>query len=178
MLAVAGRRYSDETLSQRGRDMTTYASKTEELTAFLNRYIHCIDDDRLEGWPEFFEDICIYKIIPRENTERNLPIALVYCDNKGMLIDRVVSLRKANVYNLHYDRHIVSNVLVSDGEGESWNLKANYIVYQTDLEGESMLFSTGKYDAVVVRNGDGHRFKEMIVTVDTYAVPNLISTPL
>ena len=158
--------------------MTTYASKTEELTAFLNEYIHCIDDDRLEDWPAFFEDACVYKIIPRENTERNLPIALVYCDNKGMLIDRVVSLRKANVYNLHYDRHIVSNVLVGEGGDGSWTLKANYIVYQTDLEGESMLFSTGKYDAVVVENGDGHKFREMVVTVDTYAVPNLISTPL
>ena len=49
--------------------MTTYVSKTEELTAFLNEYIHCIDDDRLEEWPEFFEDVRIYKIIPRENTE-------------------------------------------------------------------------------------------------------------
>ena len=158
--------------------MTIHASKTEELTAFLNEYIHCIDDDRLEDWPGFFEEACIYKIIPRENTERNLPIALVYCDNKGMLIDRVVSLRKANVYNLHYDRHIVSNVLVGEGGDGSWTLKANYIVYQTDLEGESMLFSTGKYDAVVVANGDGHKFREMVVTVDTYAVPNLISTPL
>ena len=158
--------------------MTIHASKTEELTAFLNEYIHCIDDDRLEDWPGFFEEACVYKIIPRENTERNLPIALVYCDNKGMLIDRVVSLRKANVYNLHYDRHIVSNVLVGEGGDGSWTLKANYIVYQTDLEGESMLFSTGKYDAVVVANGDGHKFREMVVTVDTYAVPNLISTPL
>ena len=151
--------------------MTTYVSKTEELTAFLNEYIHCIDDDRLEDWPEFFEDVCVYKIIPRENTELNLPIALVYCDNKGMLIDRVVSLRKANVYNLHYDRHIVSNMLVSDadGTGNSWNLKANYIVYQTDLEGESMLFSTGKYDAVVVKNGTDHKFKEMMaVEVEVY----------
>ncbi len=159
--------------------MTTYASKSEELTAFLYEYIHCIDDDRLEDWPNFFEDVCIYKIIPRENVELNMPIALVYCDNKGMLIDRVVSLRKANVYNLHYDRHIVSNVLVSDGESnDSWDVKASYIVYQTDLEGESMLFSTGKYDAIVAKNGSGHKFKEMIVTVDTYAVPNLISTPL
>ena len=159
--------------------MTTYASKTEELTAFLYEYIHCIDDDELEKWPEFFEDVCVYKIIPRENTELNLPIALVYCDNKGMLIDRVVSLRKANVYNLHYDRHIVSNVLVTEGEGDnSWNMKASYIVYQTDLEGESMLFSTGKYDAIVAQNGSGSKFKELIVTVDTYAIPNLISTPL
>ena len=156
-----------------------YASITEELCAFLNEYIHGIDDDKLEDWPGYFEDICIYKIIPRENTERNLPISLVYCDNKGMLIDRVTSLRKANVYNLHYDRHVVSNILVNDGpDSNSWTLKASYIVYQTDLEGESMLFSTGKYDAVVVKNGSVKKFKEMVVTVDTYAVPNLISTPL
>ncbi len=79
------------------------AAMTDKLSAFLYDYIDSIDSDRLEAWPEYFTQKCIYKIIPRENVERNLPISLVYCDNKGMLIDRVVSLRKANVYNLHYE---------------------------------------------------------------------------
>ena len=151
----------------------------EKIEAFLYDYIDSIDSDRLEEWPEFFTDKCIYKIIPRENVERNLPISLVYCDNKGMLIDRVVSLRKANIYNLHYDRHIVSNVRVLPDKNGTCRVRACYVVYQTDLEGESMMFSTGRYDALIVAAEKAKpKFKEMIVTVDTYAIPNLISTPL
>ena len=151
----------------------------ERIEAFLYDYIDAIDSDRLEEWPEYFTDKCIYKIIPRENVERNLPISLVYCDNKGMLIDRVLSLRKANVYNLHYDRHLVSNVRVIPGKNGDCTLRASYVVYQTDLEGESMMFSTGRYDATVVGAQSAKpKFKEMIVTVDTFAIPNLISTPI
>ncbi|MBM3509669.1 MAG: aromatic-ring-hydroxylating dioxygenase subunit beta [Alphaproteobacteria bacterium] len=151
----------------------------ERVEAFLYDYIDAIDSDRLEEWPEYFTDKCIYKIIPRENVERNLPISLVYCDNKGMLIDRVVSLRKANVYNLHYDRHLVSNVRVLPGKNGNCKLRASYVVYQTDLEGESMMFSTGRYDATVIGAQSAKpKFKEMVVTVDTFAIPNLISTPL
>jgi anthranilate 1,2-dioxygenase small subunit len=151
----------------------------DRIEAFLYDYIDSIDSDRLEEWPEYFTDKCVYKIIPRENVERNLPISLVYCDNKGMLIDRVVSLRKANVYNLHYDRHLVSNVRVLPGRNGDCKLRASYVVYQTDLEGESMMFSTGRYDATVVNAHSARpKFKEMVVTVDTFAIPNLISTPL
>ena len=159
--------------------VTKYASETEELTTFLNRYVHCIDDDRLEMWPEFFSEECTYKIVPRENKARNLPIDLILCENKRMLIDRIVSLRHANIYNPHYDRHVVSNVLVeADAKDEKWKVQANYVVYQTDLEGVSALFSTGKYEAVVLRDNGILKFKELVVTVDTYSVPNLLSTPL
>ena len=51
-------------------------------------------------------------------------------------------------------------------------------MFQTDLEGQTQLFSAGKYDDQVVLVDGEPKFKEKVVTIDTYAVPNLLSTPL
>lgn len=143
-------------------------------------YVQCIDDDRLEDWPNFFVDDCIYKIIPRENADYNFPLAIVDYDNKGMLTDRVVILRNATVYSLLFDRHIVSNVRVVSEERGIYSVEANYVVYKTDIiDGKSWLFSAGKYiDKVIFVEGGEPKFKEKKVIVDTYSIPNHLATPL
>ena len=93
--------------------MTNDAQKLR-ITEFLYDYVQYLDDDRLEEWPDFFVTDCLYKIMPRENVERELPLPLWYCDNQHMLHDRVQALRTSQIYNLHYDRHILSNVRVHD----------------------------------------------------------------
>src|SRR5215472_16475362 len=70
-----------------------------EAAELLDEYVQCLDDDRLEEWPEFFIETGVYKIVSRENVERNLPIATMLCTSKGMMKDRVVAIRKASVYS-------------------------------------------------------------------------------
>ena len=67
----------------------------EELYA---AYVGCLDEERFEEWPEFFTDDAIYRIIPRENFEHGLPIAILHCESKGYLQDRVVAIRQTSVY--------------------------------------------------------------------------------
>src|SRR5438874_1228603 len=57
-------------------------------------YGDAVDDGDLERWPDFFTANCLYKVMPRENFEQGLPIALIYCESRNMLVDRVVALRK------------------------------------------------------------------------------------
>jgi anthranilate 1,2-dioxygenase small subunit len=122
--------------------------QVEEL---LYAYVQTIDDDRLEEWPDFFVDDCEYQIIPRENTDLNLPAAIIYCDSKGMLHDRIVALRKANIYPEHYSSHIVSNLrVVSESEGII-HAESNYLVLQTRMDGDTRLYNAGKYIDQVVR---------------------------
>ena len=83
-----------------------------EVEELIHAYVQCIDDDQLESWPDFFTDDCVYKVIPRENADLGLPVAVMFCDSKGMLRDRIVALRKANIYAPHFYRHLVSNVRV------------------------------------------------------------------
>ena len=67
-------------------------------------YGDALDDGELERWPDFFTDTCIYKIIPRENYERNLPIALIYCESRDMLADRVVANQRGKL--AHYEGNV------------------------------------------------------------------------
>ena len=70
-------------------------------------YARAIDDDRLEAWPEFFDDPCLYTITSADNHRRGLPAGLIYADSRGMLRDRVMALRKANIYEAQTYRHLV-----------------------------------------------------------------------
>ena len=70
------------------------------IEVLMAEYVHCIDDDRLEEWPNFFTDEGIYRITNRENYELNLPVNIVFCNGIGMFQDRVSALRKANILNL------------------------------------------------------------------------------
>ena len=79
----------------------------EILTALMAEYAMAIDDNRLEDWVELFDEACDYKVLTRENVEQNLPNVLMWCDSKDMLRDRVESYRHVNLYNLHYDRHVL-----------------------------------------------------------------------
>ena len=137
-----------------------------------------IDDERFEDWAELFVDRCVYKITTRENFDAGLPVGVMYCDSRAMLRDRVLSLRKANLYNPHYDRHLVSNVRVLDVTDGVYRVHSSYLVLQTTPAGESRVFSCGKYLDRVVFEGESARFEERIVVMDTGAIFNLLATPI
>ena len=40
-----------------------------ELHRLQERYVSVIDADRLEEWPNFFTEDCVYEIIPKENAD-------------------------------------------------------------------------------------------------------------
>lgn len=145
----------------------------------LSRYVACIDEDALEIWPEFFTpDACRYEIITRENVERGMPLALMFCTSRGMLVDRIVSLREANIYPQRWYRHIVSNVLIQSVDEDSLRVQSNYVVLQTRRNGKTDIFSTGKYlDRIVMRDGE-LKFAEKHVLVDTHRVDTLLVTPI
>jgi anthranilate 1,2-dioxygenase small subunit len=144
--------------------------------------VHCIDDDRLEEWPEFFTEQCLYKVVPRENADQNLPIALMYCDSRGMLQDRVVAHRAANLYAPHYYRHMISALRILSQECGGFAVQTNYAVFRTMADpihyGETEVYSVSKYiDRIVVEN-DKARFQEKIGIVDTCKIQSLLVTPL
>jgi anthranilate 1,2-dioxygenase small subunit len=95
-----------------------------------------------------------------------------------MMADRVRSLRQANIYNLHYSRHIVSNVEILSARDDTFEVAACYTVYQTDLEGQTRLFSVGQYRDVIVDSGGELEFREKIAVCDTFNIPNLLAIPL
>jgi anthranilate 1,2-dioxygenase small subunit len=150
----------------------------ETFTALMADYAMAIDENRLEDWVELFEEDCDYKVVTRENVEQGLPNVLMWCDNKNMLRDRIGSYRHVNLYNLHYDRHVLGPLHFIGNEGPVWHFEVSYSLFQTDLEGASRLFSVGRYRVEALLEGDSARLRSVTVIADTGLVPSLLATPL
>lgn len=148
------------------------------LSDLMAEYGMALDEDRLEDWIELFEEECDYRVVTRENVEQGLPNVLMWCDNKDMLRDRIESYRHVNEYNPHYDRHVIGPLRVVAEQDGNATFEASYSLFQTDLEGNSRIFSVGRYRAVAVLRGGAARLKSVQVIADTGTVPSLLATPI
>ena len=92
---------------------------------------NALNDGELERWPELFTDACVYKVMPRENHEQGFPVAVIYCESRNMLIDRVVALRETALYAPRIVRRITSGVCVRAIEADGLRLTANFALFQT-----------------------------------------------
>ncbi len=140
--------------------------------------VNLLDRDALESWVDCFAENAVYQILSRENTERNLPLPLFQCESKDQIRDRVLSLRKANVTNLHRDRHIAGPAKLSRDPAGTLTAESSYTLFSSTYEGTSRLFSVGAYrDRITIDNGKA-LFVERTVIVDMFSVPTMLSTPI
>ena len=145
----------------------------------LARYVQCIDDDRLEEWPNFFIEQCDYRIVAQENAARGLPLAALSCDSRGMLIDRVVSLRHANIYERHRYRHRGQQHRAGRGQRrQRAGTQPLRRVFRTRTNGVSEVYSVGTYDDDIVSVEGALLFRRKCVTFDTNRIDSLLATPL
>jgi 3-phenylpropionate/cinnamic acid dioxygenase small subunit len=144
----------------------------------LARYVHALDDDRLEDWPEFFPEDGRYRITTAENFERKLPLPIIYADSRAMLRDRVSALRHANIYEAQRYRHAVSSVLVEGVGSGVVRATSNFQVVRIMHTGESTLFASGRYLDRIRFDGPVARFEEKVVVLDSRAVDTLLAIPI
>jgi 3-phenylpropionate/cinnamic acid dioxygenase small subunit len=149
-----------------------------EIDALYADYTACLDAGELERWPELFSDECVYKIVPRENYERGLPLALMLCEGKGMLRDRVQTIRRTSVYAPRALRHFVSGLRVCEEAGEPLYVEASFLVVQTQADAETEIFVAGRYVDRVARQDGGLRFAEKICVLDTNLIPGSLIFPV
>lgn len=145
----------------------------------MTAYVRCIDSDRLEDWPDFFTEDCLYEIISAENVERGLPVGLVYADSRNMLTDRVSALRLANIYEPQRYRHLVSSLAILDAADLSAvRAEAHYLVVRTMQAGASSLFSAGRYADVIDLTCPRPLYREKRVIADNARIDTLLAIPI
>ena len=149
-----------------------------EICNLQTKYNHVIDSDKLEDWPDLFVDDCLYKIQPRENFDRNLPVSTIICTSKGMLIDRVVAHRHANIFAEHVYRHVVGMPLIRNVEDGIITVATSYVVFRTLNDGESVTYNVGRYEDKIVRENGTLKFKERQVIFDTNQIATQMVTPI
>jgi anthranilate 1,2-dioxygenase small subunit len=149
-----------------------------ELDALYADYAHCLDNDALEEWPDFFTDDCGYRITSAENFEAGLPIGIVYATSKGMLVDRIMALRKANIYEPQRYRHLIGAIKIGAEEHGVLPVVANLIVVRIMQDGAMILFAAGRYVDRLVRRGEAWKFARKDVVLDSRQIDTLLAIPL
>ena len=141
-------------------------------------YARIVDEARWDDWVNCFTDEAEYKIQPRENFERHLPLATLSLTSKGMLKDRAYGITHTLFHDPYYQRHVVSAPLVTGVEGLLIHSEANYAVFRTKLDGPSTVFNVGRYVDRVTRTPDGLRFVRRWCIFDSEMIPNSLIYPI
>jgi anthranilate 1,2-dioxygenase small subunit len=148
-----------------------------QIEALNTRYIRAIDDDALEDWPNLFTEECLYRITTRENFSQNLPLALMECASRGMLVDRVFGYRRVNVYEPQRYTHLLSGLAIEPLDATHVRCRQNYAVIRTMITGEMMIFSAGVYHDRI-RLGAEAQFEERFVVQESRRVDTLLVIPI
>ncbi len=141
-------------------------------------YASVLDNGDWDRWPEFFTDDCIYKVQPRENHERGLPLATLSFESKAMLRDRIYGIRETLFHDPYYQRHIVGAPLVRSTDGERIVSEASYAVLRTKPDQLTDVLNAGRYLDTVVRTPDGLRFASRLCVFDSEMIPNSLIYPI
>jgi 3-phenylpropionate/cinnamic acid dioxygenase small subunit len=140
------------------------------------QYAHALDADKLEDWPGFFTENGRYRVATAENEERGLPLPVLYAEGRGMMRDRIQSLRHANIYEPQRYRHLVSAVLVDKVSAKEARSSANFLVIRIMQDGATMVFASGRYqDRIALPE---MKYDERVVICDSRRFDTLLAIPL
>ncbi|HEX5513270.1 MAG TPA: aromatic-ring-hydroxylating dioxygenase subunit beta [Gammaproteobacteria bacterium] len=149
-----------------------------ELAAFYSEYAAALDAGDWERWPEFFLDECVYKVQPRENFERGLPLSTMALESKGMLKDRVYGIKETLFHDPYYQRHVIGMPRVLAVEGDTIRAEASYAVFRTKPNELSTVYNVGRYIDVIRRTDQGLKLASRTCVFDSEMIPNSLIYPI
>ena len=149
-----------------------------QLQALYTDYALAVDSGHWDAWPEFFTDECEYKLQPRENHERGLPLSTLSFESKGMLMDRAYAIRETLFHDPYYQRHVVGTPVVREVRDGVIHSEANYAVFRTKYNKDSTVFNVGRYIDEVVTTPQGLKFAKRWCIYDSEMIPNSIIYPI
>lgn len=150
----------------------------QRIEDLIADYAHMIDDDRLEEWPDYFVEDCYYRMIDRHSYAKGFSIGIMECSSRGMLQDRILALREANVFEPHCYRHLLSGTRITGEKDGVYTVVTSYTVIRTMQEGDMAVFSAGKYVDEVLFEGGAPKFRSRLVICDSNRVHTLIVIPI
>jgi salicylate 5-hydroxylase small subunit len=148
------------------------------LADLYGAYDEALAEGRYEDWPGFFTAECVYKILPRENYDAGLPVALIYAESRAMLTDRVAAIRKTMLYAPRIVRNVTGSIVLRAIDAEGMRLSASFALFQTLLNEPSSVFLCGRYYDRVVEDGGVLRFAERLCVTDATLVPTSLIFPI
>lgn len=141
-------------------------------------YASAVDARDWERWIAMFTDDCSYRLQPRENHERGLPLATLFFESKGALKDRAYGIQETLFHDPYYQRHVVGAPIIRAAQGGIFDCEANYAVFRTKLSQLSTVFNVGRTIDRIVSSPEGLKFQSRLVIYDSEMIPNSIIYPI
>ena len=105
-----------------------------DVQEFYARYAECLDNGRLQQWPEFFVDSCTYRVTTRRNLRLGPDEHLVSLSTRTTMRDRIVAIGQSEDYEPHIQRHIITNFRVQAASEEELRVQASFEILRTFKE--------------------------------------------
>lgn len=158
--------------------MNSAQSLKLRIADLMSEYVHCIDDERFEEWPSFFTEDCSYRVTTRAAVARGYLAGIIDCESKGMLIDRINSLRHANIYEPHVYRHQLGPIRILGFDDNTVRARTGFVVMRI-VEGQGPeVFLTGVYDDTFTCSGADLKIAERSVILDSSMIDTLLVIPV
>jgi anthranilate 1,2-dioxygenase small subunit len=159
-------------------DIDIGAEALMAISRMMTHYCSAIDNGDLDRWPEFFDDDCTYRILTRTDFDEGRDFGIWFCNTKGMLLDRVSSIKSVNVFEPHVYRHVLGETEVVSNEAGVLGCETSFLVIRTGYEGGMVIFSAGRYvDTLVVQAGRALLRSRTVVT-DSCRYDTLVALPI
>jgi anthranilate 1,2-dioxygenase small subunit len=125
-----------------------------------------------------FADPCRYLVISRSNHEAGMRQGVMYAASRGMLLDRVFSIRRANLFEPHRYRHVVGPIRVKEVEGNVAVVHSHFIVARIMHDGVTSPVRDRTLSGPDRCLDDAVPVQERLVVLDSDKIDTLLAIPL
>jgi anthranilate 1,2-dioxygenase small subunit len=160
--------------------MTAFEQHYKSIEQLIYSWARAIDEDRVEDIAGLIEESGRYRVKSRFNHDRQLPLAVIDCKGAAQLRDRILSMRKANVYQPHHYRHMISGIqILSEPEPQVFEVRSNFLITRTmDLSGDMKIFASGQTQDLISLDKGQLLFKDRLFLFDSRIIETLMIIPL
>lgn len=157
-----------------------FENQFRQCEQLIFAWARAIDEDRVEAIAEMIEPNGRYSVKSRFNHDRDLPLAVIDTHSAAQLRDRILSMRKANIYQPQLYRHILSGVeILNSNEDGCLNVRHNFLIIRTmELSGDMKVFASGQTQDKILIHKEQAKFKERLFLFDSRVVETLMIIPL
>jgi salicylate 5-hydroxylase small subunit len=141
-------------------------------------YAACLDDGRYDEWPDFFTEEAWYRVVPRENYERGLPLSTISLKGRSMMKDRIYGATSTIFHAPYYQRHMIGLPLVKNHTDSKIESQVNYTVFRTKRDQTPEILSIGKYLDTIDYSSNKFQFIRKFCVFDNDIIPNSLIYPI
>jgi len=134
---------SQETLVRTGKaDAGELSRLRARLRDFHDDYAAAMDRGDLDAWPDFFAADARYRVMSAETHSQGLLHAPIYCEGRGMFLDRIAGIR-VMVFEPRQQRRQFFNVQAESFDGHRLEARASFLLTEAMLDRDPALVMTG-----------------------------------